>query len=367
MNDSTIVYTHTDEAPALATASFLPIVQAYAKAADVSIETRDISLSGRILAAFPERLKEDQKVSDALKELGQLATKPEANIIKLPNISASIPQLKAAIAELQKAGYAIPNYPDAPANAEEEKIKASYAKVLGSAVNPVLREGNSDRRAPKAVKNYAKANPHRMGAWASDSKTKVASMQDGDFYSTEKSVTVENDSQYKIEFVGADGAVKELKGLGNLKAGEVIDSSVMNLNSLKAFVQTAIDEAKHRAGSSGTNVSWIVGDVLAWNPPNTYRYWNDRAVFHFLVDPLDQQKYVQKVRDATSSGSHIVIATFSPEGPESCSGLPVQRWSAEQLYSLFAEFCTVVSQTKYEHVTPWGSTQSFMRLHLQRR
>ncbi|WP_312136029.1 NADP-dependent isocitrate dehydrogenase [Sphingobacterium sp.] len=241
---SKIIYTKTDEAPLLATYSFLPIVQAFAKPANIEIELRDISLAGRILANFNDYLSADQKTNDALTELGQLATQPEANIIKLPNISASIPQLKAAIAELQKAGYAIPNYPDAPANAEEEKIKASYAKVLGSAVNPVLREGNSDRRAPKAVKNYAKANPHRMGAWASDSKTKVASMQDGDFYSTEKSVTVENDSQYKIEFVGADGAVKELKGLGNLKAGEVIDSSVLNIAKLQSFVADAIAEAK---------------------------------------------------------------------------------------------------------------------------
>ena len=241
---SKIIYTKTDEAPLLATYSFLPIVQAFAKPANIEIELRDISLAGRILANFNDYLSADQKTNDALAELGQLATQPEANIIKLPNISASIPQLKAAIAELQKAGYAIPNYPDAPANAEEEKIKASYAKVLGSAVNPVLREGNSDRRAPKAVKNYAKANPHRMGAWASDSKTKVASMQDGDFYSTEKSVTVENDSQYKIEFVGADGSVKELKGLGNLKAGEVIDSSVLNIAKLQSFVADAIAEAK---------------------------------------------------------------------------------------------------------------------------
>lgn len=241
---SKIIYTKTDEAPLLATYSFLPIVQAFAKPANIEIELRDISLAGRILANFNDYLSADQKTNDALAELGQLATQPEANIIKLPNISASIPQLKAAIAELQKAGYAIPNYPDAPANAEEEKIKASYAKVLGSAVNPVLREGNSDRRAPKAVKNYAKANPHRMGAWASDSKTKVASMQDGDFYSTEKSVTVENDAQYKIEFVGAEGSVKELKGLGNLKAGEVIDSSVLNIAKLQSFVADAIAEAK---------------------------------------------------------------------------------------------------------------------------
>src|SRR5690606_32359818 len=230
---SKIIYTKTDEAPLLATYSFLPIVQAFAKPANIEIELRDISLAGRILANFNDYLSADQKTNDALAELGQLATPPEANIIKLPNSSAARPQLKAAIAELQKAGYAIPSFPDAPANAEEEKIKASYAKVLGSAVNPVLREGNSDRRAPKAVKNYAKANPHSMGAWSADSKTKVASMTSGDFYETEKSLTVDQDTQFKIEFVGTDGNVKELKGLANLKADEVIDSSVMNLAKLK--------------------------------------------------------------------------------------------------------------------------------------
>ncbi|MGM1431175.1 NADP-dependent isocitrate dehydrogenase [Sphingobacterium lactis] len=241
---SKIIYTKTDEAPLLATYSFLPIVQAFAKTADIDVELRDISLAGRILANLNEYLADGQKTTDALAELGQLATTPDANIIKLPNISASIPQLKGAIAELQKAGYAIPNYPDAPANEEEEKIKAAYAKVLGSAVNPVLREGNSDRRAPKAVKNYAKANPHKMGAWSADSKTKVASMQDGDFYSSEQSVTIENDSQFKIEFVGANGETKELKGLSNLKAGEVIDSSVLHIAKLKDFVAQAIQEAK---------------------------------------------------------------------------------------------------------------------------
>lgn len=241
---SKIHYTLTDEAPMLATHSFLPIVQAFTAPANIDIELRDISLAGRILANFPNYLKEDQKVSDALAELGQLATKPEANIIKLPNISASIPQLTDAIAELQAHGYAVPNYPDNPKTDEEKAIKAAYAKVLGSAVNPVLREGNSDRRAPKAVKNYAKANPHSMGAWSKDSKTKVAFMSEGDFYGTEKSVTVANATQFKIEFAAQDGTVKELKGLSNLKAGEVIDSSVMNLKALKAFVAQTIEEAK---------------------------------------------------------------------------------------------------------------------------
>jgi isocitrate dehydrogenase len=243
-NTSKIIYTKTDEAPMLATYSFLPIVQAFTASAGIDVETRDISLAGRILANFPEFLKEDQKVADALTELGQLATTPEANIIKLPNISASIPQLAGAIAELQAQGYNIPNYPDNAQTDEEKAIKAKYAKVLGSAVNPVLREGNSDRRAPKAVKNYAKANPHSMGAWSADSKTKVASMSEGDFYGSEKSVTVADATQFKIEFVAADGAVTELKGLAPLKAGEVIDSSALSLAALKSFVAKEVVEAK---------------------------------------------------------------------------------------------------------------------------
>lgn len=241
---SKIVYTWTDEAPMLATHSFLPIVEAFTKTADIEISPKDISLSGRILAHFPEFLSDDQKVEDALAELGKLATTPEANIIKLPNISASVPQLDAAIAELQQQGFAVPNYPAEPKTAEEEAIKAKYAKVLGSAVNPVLREGNSDRRAPKAVKNYAKAHPHKMGTWTADSKTKVAHMTAGDFYGSEKSVTVENESQFKIEFFGRDGSVKLLKDLSPLQAGEIIDTSVMNLAALKSFAADAIAEAK---------------------------------------------------------------------------------------------------------------------------
>lgn len=243
---SKIIYTLTDEAPMLATHSFLPIVKAFTSVADVNIVPKDISLSGRILANFPEFLKDDQKIADALAELGELATTPEANIIKLPNISASAPQLDEAIAELQSKGFAVPNYPAEPKNEEEKAIKAKYAKVLGSAVNPVLREGNSDRRAPKAVKNYAKANPHKMGAWASDSKTDVAHMQSGDFYGTETSTTLDHDSKYRIVFFGNDGSEKVLKDFAPLKAGEVIDSSVMNLNALKTFVQQAIEEAKQR-------------------------------------------------------------------------------------------------------------------------
>ncbi|TXF78923.1 NADP-dependent isocitrate dehydrogenase [Chryseobacterium sp.] len=241
---SQIVYTLTDEAPMLATHSFLPIVKAFTKTADIEILPKDISLSGRILANFPEFLKEDQKVEDALAELGKMATTPEANIIKLPNISASAPQLDEAIAELQQHGFAVPNYPAEPKTAEEEAIKAKYSKVLGSAVNPVLREGNSDRRAPKAVKNYAKANPHKMGVWSSDSKTKVVHMKSGDFYGTEKSVTVNRDGQFKIEFFGNDGSVKELKGFSPMKAEEIIDTAVMSLSALKGFVADAIAEAK---------------------------------------------------------------------------------------------------------------------------
>ena len=241
---SKIFYTLTDEAPLLATYSFLPIVQAFTSTSDIEIETRDISLAGRILANFPEFLTEDQKTGDALSELGQLATTPEANIIKLPNVSASVPQLKAAIAELQSHGYNLPNFPEEPQNEAEKTIKAKYSKILGSAVNPVLREGNSDRRAPKAVKNYAKANPHSMGAWSSDSKTQVASMESGDFYGSEKSITVANATDVKIEFVGKDGSTTVLKASTPLKSGEIIDSSVMNLNALKSFVAKTIAEAK---------------------------------------------------------------------------------------------------------------------------
>ena len=228
----------------LATHSFLPIVQAFTAPAGIEVETRDISLAGRILANFPENLTAEQKIGDALTELGQLATTPEANIIKLPNISASVPQLKAAIKELQAQGYNIPNYPEEPANDEEKNIKAKYAKVLGSAVNPVLREGNSDRRAPRAVKNYAKAHPHSMGAWSADSKTHVASMPGNDFYGSEKSVTVTEATDVKIEFTANDGTVTVLKANTALKAGEIIDSSVLNLNALKEFYANEVADAK---------------------------------------------------------------------------------------------------------------------------
>ena len=241
-----IFYTLTDEAPLLATYSFLPIVQAFTATSNIEIEPRDISLAGRILANFSDFLKENQKVDDSLSELGKLATTPEANIIKLPNVSASVPQLKTAIAELQSHGYAIPNFPEDPQNDAEKEIKAKYSKVLGSAVNPVLREGNSDRRAPKAVKNFAKANPHSMGAWSANSKTKVASMESGDFYGSEKSVTLSDATDVKIEFVAKDGSTTVLKASTPLKSGEIIDSSVLHLNSLKAFVTKTIKEAKEQ-------------------------------------------------------------------------------------------------------------------------
>lgn len=243
---SKIYYTLTDEAPFLATHSFLPIVKAFTKSADIEIEVPDISLAGRILANFPEYLSDDQKIRDELAELGELAKRPEANIIKLPNVSASVPQLEEAIAELQKQGFAVPNYPAEPKTDEEKAINKKYARCLGSAVNPVLREGNSDRRAPKAVKNYAKANPHRMGAWSADSKTSVAHMDSGDFYGSETSTTVAADGKFRIVFHGNDGSEKILKDLAPLTDGEVIDSSVMHLAALKDFVGHAIAEAKKK-------------------------------------------------------------------------------------------------------------------------
>lgn len=241
-----IIYTKTDEAPALATYSLLPIVQAYAASAGIVIETSDISLAGRILARFPEYLKEEQRVPDALAILGQLATQPEANIIKLPNISASIPQLKAAIAELQSKGYALPDYPEEPASKEERDVKSRYDKIKGSAVNPVLREGNSDRRAPRAVKEYARKHPHSMGAWSPDSASHVATMSEGDFRSNEKSITIAAPITVRIEFQGEDGTVQVLKDGLALQAAEVIDATVMSKASLLAFLQTQIKDAKEK-------------------------------------------------------------------------------------------------------------------------
>ncbi|MFH8408578.1 NADP-dependent isocitrate dehydrogenase [Streptomyces sp. NPDC018019] len=244
MTDSTIIYTHTDEAPALATYSFLPVIEAYASTAGVAVESRDISLAGRIIAGFPEWLQEDQRIDDALAELGELAKTPEANIIKLPNISASIPQLKAAIAELQEQGYALPDYPDDPKTDQERDIRARYDKVKGSAVNPVLREGNSDRRAPASVKNYAKANPHRMGAWSADSKTNVAHMTGDDFRSTEKSVVIAEDGALRIELVGDDGSATVLRESVPVLAGEVVDASVMRVAALREFLKEQVARTK---------------------------------------------------------------------------------------------------------------------------
>lgn len=239
-----ILYTLTDEAPALATYSLLPIVQAFTKSAGVKVETRDISLSGRIIATFPEYLKPEQQINDDLAELGIIATTPEANIVKLPNISASVPQLKAAIKELQSQGYSLPDYPEEPKNDEEKYVKGKYDKIKGSAVNPVLREGNSDRRAPLAVKNYAKKHPHSMGKWSSDSKTHVDSMSEGDFYGSEKSLTVPAATTVSIELVGNDGKREVLKSGLNLMEAEVIDVATLSISSLKAFLERAKADAK---------------------------------------------------------------------------------------------------------------------------
>jgi isocitrate dehydrogenase len=241
-----IIYTLTDEAPFLATQSLLPIIEAFTSTVGIAVETRDISLAGRILAQFPDRLKDDQKIADDLTELGQLATTPEANIIKLPNISASVPQLKAAIKELQQQGYALPDYVDEPKNDDEKDIKARYGRVMGSAVNPVLREGNSDRRAPLSVKNYARKHPHRMGAWSGDSKTHVAHMDGGDFYGSEKSVLIDKAGSVAIEWFGKDGSRAVLKDKTALKAGEIIDAAVMSRRALASFVDAQIADAKRQ-------------------------------------------------------------------------------------------------------------------------
>ncbi|MEZ4842252.1 MAG: NADP-dependent isocitrate dehydrogenase [Flavobacteriaceae bacterium] len=243
---NTIIYTITDEAPALATRSFLPIVQAFVKSANINIETKDISLAGRILATFPDYLSDDQKISDDLAMLGELAKKSEANIIKLPNISASIPQLKGAIKELQSKGFNLPDYPDEPQNETEKEIKSRYDKIKGSAVNPVLREGNSDRRAPKAVKNYAKKNPHSMGTWSTDSKTHVATMTQGDFAHNEKSVTIQKATSIKIEHIDNKGKITVLKDSFPLLDGEIIDGTVMSKKALLSFLEEQIKDAKNK-------------------------------------------------------------------------------------------------------------------------
>ncbi|MFN8521666.1 MAG: NADP-dependent isocitrate dehydrogenase [Chloroflexota bacterium] len=244
MTDSKIYYTYTDEAPFLATHSLLPVVAAYATRAGVTIETRDISLAGRVIAQFPERLKPEQRIGDALSELGALTLRPEANIIKLPNISASVSQLKEAIAELQGQGYDLPDFPDSPSTDEEKDVRARYSRVLGSAVNPVLREGNSDRRAPASVKNYARAHPHSMGAWSPQSRTNVATMADGDFRHSEKSAVIPSDGTLRIELVGANGATTILRETVNVKAGEIVDGSVMSVKALRSFLAAQLARAR---------------------------------------------------------------------------------------------------------------------------
>ncbi len=241
-----ILYTLTDEAPALATYSLLPIVQAFTKTAGIQVETRDISLSGRILANFPEFLTETQRINDDLAELGHLATTPEANIVKLPNISASVPQLKAAIKELQSQGYALPDYPEEPKTEEEKSIKSKYDKIKGSAVNPVLREGNSDRRAPFAVKNYACKHPHSMGAWSADSASHVDSMSAGDFYGSEQSITLNQATELTISLQGTDGSTEVLKSGLKVQEGEVIDASTLSVSQYRAFIQKAKQDAQQK-------------------------------------------------------------------------------------------------------------------------
>ncbi|MCP6699333.1 NADP-dependent isocitrate dehydrogenase [Pseudomonas donghuensis] len=241
---SKIIYTFTDEAPALATYSLLPVIEAFTACADIAVETRDISLAGRILSAFPEQLGADKQVADHLAELGQLATTPEANIIKLPNISASVPQLKAAIKELQAKGFNVPDYPEAAATDAEKEAKARYDRIKGSAVNPVLREGNSDRRAPLSVKNYARKHPHKMGAWAADSKSHVAHMSHGDFYGSEKAALIEADDSLRIELLDKNGNTTVLKEKTAVKAGEIVDCAVMSTKALRKFIAAEIEDAK---------------------------------------------------------------------------------------------------------------------------
>ena len=313
MTDSTIIYTHTDEAPALATYSFLPVVEAYASKAGVAVESRDISLAGRIIAGFPEYLQEGQRIGDALAELGELARRPEANIIKLPNISASIPQLKAAIAELQQQGYALPDYPDDPKTDEEREIRARYDKVKGSAVNPVLREGNSDRRAPASVKNYARTHPHRMGAWSSESKTNVAHMDADDFCTTEKSTVISEDGSLRIELVGDDGTTTVLRESVPVLAGEVVDASVMRVAALREFLTAQVARAKAedvlfsvhlKATMMKVSDPIIFGHVLRAFFPKTFAEYGD-ALAAAGLSPNDGLGTIFKGLEALPEGAKI--------------------------------------------------------------
>ncbi|PZH09910.1 NADP-dependent isocitrate dehydrogenase [Streptomyces sp. NTH33] len=326
MTDSTIIYTHTDEAPALATYSFLPVVKAYAAQAGVAVETRDISLAGRIIAVFPEYLNEDQRIPDALSELGELAKTPEANIIKLPNISASIPQLKAAIAELRGQGYALPDYPDDPKTDEEREIRARYDKVKGSAVNPVLREGNSDRRAPASVKNYAKNHPHRMGAWTSESKTNVATMGVDDFCSTEKSAVIAEDGALRIELKGDDGSTTVLRESVPVLAGEVVDASVMRVAALREFLTAQVARAKQegvlfsvhlKATMMKVSDPIIFGHVVRAFFPKTFAQYGEALAAAGLT-PNDGLGGIFKGLQSLPEGAEIK-ASFDAElaeGPE---------------------------------------------------
>ncbi|MER5361137.1 NADP-dependent isocitrate dehydrogenase [Streptomyces sp. NPDC002785] len=320
MTDSTIIYTHTDEAPALATYSFLPVVQAYASTAGVNVESRDISLAGRIIAGFPERLEESQRVDDALAELGALAKKPEANIIKLPNISASVPQLKAAIAELQAQGYALPDYPDDPQTDEDKDVRARYDKVKGSAVNPVLREGNSDRRAPASVKNYAKAHPHRMGAWSADSKTNVATMGVDDFRSTEKSTVIAEAGSLRIELAGDDGSTTVLRESVPVLAGEVVDVAVMRVAALREFFTAQVARAKAegvlfsvhlKATMMKVSDPIIFGHVVRAFFPNTFAKYGDVLAAAGL-SPNDGLGAILKGLDSVPQGAEVK-ASFEAE------------------------------------------------------
>jgi isocitrate dehydrogenase len=313
VTDSTIIYTHTDEAPALATYSFLPVIEAYASTAGVGVESRDISLSGRIIASFPEWLEEGQRIEDALAELGRLAQTPEANIIKLPNISASIPQLKAAIAELQAQGYALPDYPDDPKTDQEKDVRARYDKVKGSAVNPVLREGNSDRRAPASVKNYAKAHPHRMGAWTPESKTNVATMANDDFRSTEKSAVVPADDSLRIELSGDDGSTTVLRESVPVLAGEVVDASVMRVAALREFLTAQVARAKAegvlfsvhlKATMMKVSDPIIFGHVVRAFFPKTFAAYGDQLAAAGLT-PNDGLGGILKGIDALPEGQKI--------------------------------------------------------------
>ncbi|MEJ1199620.1 MULTISPECIES: NADP-dependent isocitrate dehydrogenase [unclassified Streptomyces] len=326
MTDSTIIYTHTDEAPALATYSFLPVIRAYASQAGVAVETRDISLAGRIIALFPEYLAEDQRIPDALAELGELAKTPAANIIKLPNISASIPQLKAAIAELQGQGYALPAYPDDPKTDEERDIRARYDKVKGSAVNPVLREGNSDRRAPASVKNYAKNHPHRMGAWTAESKTNVATMGENDFRSTEKSVVIAEDGALRIELVGDDGTTTVLRESVPVKKDEVVDASVLRVAALREFLTAQIARAKSegilysvhlKATMMKVSDPIIFGHVVRAFFPKTFAQYGE-ALAKAGLTPNDGLGGIYKGLESLPEGAEIK-ASFDAElaeGPE---------------------------------------------------